>query len=583
MIKKRKLYKGLIMIKSLIFTLLLLVSCNRNTKPKENKINVALNTDISTLDPALSYDTVSAQIVYQIYETLFEYDYLIRPYKLRPLLAQAMPIVEDNGLKYTIKIKPNILYHQSNAFKDRTRTVKSVDFINQIRRIAYTPTKSNGWWLFADKIVGLDEFRKNAKSDFTDFYSYPIEGLQAPDDLTLIIKLKRAYPQLLFALAMAFTTPIPREHIDYYKNDLTQDPIGTGPFYLEKWNRGLGVKLERFNTYHHSTYPENGDRFSYENLLLKDKGKRIPFVDSIQFHVMKEAQTRWLNFQAQKIDFIVLTKDHFSLALDANGELKPEFLEKGIQLQIAPTLTYWWLAFNMQDPLVGKNLNLRRAISYAVNIERYIKIFTNNIALKANSIFPPGVPGYNPSSKLPYSYDVEKAKEYLAKAGYPEGKGLPVIRYDVRGASNISRQMAEFIKSELNKIGIQIDIIINSFPGFLNKARTGQLQFWQGGWAMDYPDAENTLQLLLSSNHAPGPNSTYFSNSKVDNLFEIVAAEKDFDKKKTAMLEIEQIVHDQLPWIMQYYSRNYILYHKHIKNFRQSDLIYNNLKYIRVE
>ena len=571
------------MIKALLFVLVLLASCNEDTNVKKNKINVALSTAVPTLDPAISYDTVSAQVVYQVYETLFEYDYLIRPYKLRPLLAESMPLVEDNGLKYTIKIKSNIQYHDSAAFNQTPRYVKANDFINQIKRIAFAPTKSNGWWLFADKIVGLDEFRKNAKSDFSNFYSYPIEGLTAPDDNTLVIKLKRPYPQLLFALAMSFTTPIPRELISFYKNDLSQEAIGTGPFYLKKWNRGLGVKLQRFSKYHKSTYPEKGDRFSYENQLLKDKGKSIPFVEEIQFHVMKEAQTRWLNFQAKKIDFIILTKDHFSLALDNNGNLKPEFIENGVQLQISPTLTYWWLAFNMNDPIVGKNLNLRKAISHAVNIERYIKIFTNNIALKANSIYPPGVPGYNPSSKLPYSYDVEKAKEYLKKAGFPDGKGLPVIKYDVRGASNISRQMAEFIKSELNKIGIKIEIIINSFPGFLNKARTGQLQFWQGGWAMDYPDAENTLQLLLSVNHAPGPNSSYFADTEVDKLFQIVASTKDFEVKKEAMLKAEEIVHAKLPWIMQYYSRNYILYHKHIKNFRQSDIINNNLKYIRIE
>lgn len=561
---------------------MLTVGCQNKTQ-KENKLNIALSTPVSTIDPAISYDTVSAQVVYQIYETLYEYDYLIRPYRLRPLLAKTMPIVEENGLKYTINLKTNIQYHPSAAFEGKPRFVKAQDFINQMRRLAFQPTKSNGWWLLSEKIVGLDKFRKNAKSDRSDFYSYPIEGLKAPNDHTLIIKLKQPYPQLLYALAMAFTTPLPREVIDYYQNDLSQVAIGTGPFYLIKWNRSLGLKLNRFDNYHKSYYPEKGDRFSYENKLLQDKGKSIPFVDGIQFHIMKEAQTRWLNFQAQKIDFIVLSKDHFSLALDTSGNLKKELKSKGVQLQIAPTLTYWWLAFNMNDSIVGSNINLRKAISHAVDIERYIKIFTNNIALKANSIYPPGVPGYNPSSKLPYSYDPLKAKEYLVKAGYPEGKGLPIIKYDVRGSSNISRQMAEYIQSELGKIGIKIEIIINSFPGFLNKARTGQLQFWQGGWAMDYPDAENTLQLLVSSNHAPGPNSTYFSDTKVDSLFKEVATEKDSEKKKKLMLQIEEIIHKQLPWIMQFYSRNYILMHKHIKNFRQSDLIYNNLKYIRIE
>lgn len=570
---------------SFIFIILvtsLLMSCTKPKTNNKNQLNIALSTAIPEVDPALAYDTVSAQVVYQIYESLYEYDYLVRPYRIRPLLAQSMPIIEDNGTKYTIKIKPNIFYHNNESLAKK-RTVTAYDFTNQIRRIAFPGTRSKGWWIFSDKIVGLDDFRQNAKSDFSDFYTYPIEGLKATNDTTLVIKLKKPYPQLIYALAMAFTAPVPKELINFYKNDLSQVAIGTGPFYLKSWDRGLKLELNRFDQYHESIYPDSGDRLAYENNLLQDKGKKIPFVKTINFFILKEAQTRWLKFQAQEIDLIVLNKDHFSLALDKNGKLKKEFADKGIQLQISPTLTYWWLAFNMQDPLLGNNLYLRKAIAHAIDIDKYIKIFTNNIALKANSIYPPGVPGYNPSSKLPYEYDIEKAKQFLNLAGYPNGQGLAEINYDIRGASTTSRQMGEFIRSELAKVGIKVKIVVNTFQGFLMKANAGELQFWQGGWAMDYPDAENTLQLLLKNNFPPGPNTTYFTNNKVEQLFNIVSTEKEHALKKEAMLEIEKIVHTQLPWIMQYYSRNYILLHKKIKNYRQSDLINNYFKYIKVE
>lgn len=566
----------------IIFFLMLTFSCTKKDSEKKDTLNIALSSAIPEIDPALSYDTVSAQVVYQIYESLYEYDYLIRPYRIKPLLAEGLPIIEDNGKKYTIKIKPNLFYHSTN-FMDKNRFVTAQDFINQIRRIAYPGTKSKGWWLFADKIVGLDEFRSNAKSDFSDFYQYPIEGLQATDEKTLVIKLKRPYPQLIYALAMTFTSPMPKELIDQYKNDFSQNAIGTGPYYLKSWDRDLKLKLHKFDRYHESTYPDSGDRFAFENKLLEDKGKSIPFIENITFHILKEAQTTWLKFQSKQIDYIILNKDHFALALDENGKLKQEFVDQGIQLQISPTLTYWWLAFNMQDPIVGKNLNLRKAIAHAIDIDKYINIFTNNIALKANSIYPPGIPGYNPSNRLPYEYDIEKAKNFLKLAGYPEGKGLPVIQYDIRGASTTARQMGEFISSELAKIGIKINIVVNTFQGFLMKANAGELQFWQGGWAMDYPDAENTVQLLLKNNFPPGPNTSYFTNPEIEKLFEVVSFDKDQIVKKEAMSNIENIVHQNLPWIMQYYSRNYILLHKEIKNFRQSDLINNYIKYIRIQ
>ena len=202
------------MSKLLCFLIIFLVfSCDDSTKLKRKSINVALTTNVSTLDPAVSYDTVSAEVIYQIHETLYEYDYLIRPYHLKPLLAEDLPLIDDNGLKYTIKIKKNIQYHASSAFKGKTRYLKAQDFINQIKRLAFKQTKSNGWWLFDGKIKGLNDFRNAVDSDLKVFFNHQVEGLQAPDDHTLVIQLTKPYPQLLFALAMAFTTPIPEEVI----------------------------------------------------------------------------------------------------------------------------------------------------------------------------------------------------------------------------------------------------------------------------------------------------------------------------------------------------------------------------------
>lgn len=296
---------------------------------------------------------------------------------------------------------------------------------------------------------------------------------------------------------------------------------------------------------------------------------------------MKESQTRWLNFQSKKIDFLVIPKDNYSSAIDPNGHLTDELKKKNIKLHIAPTLTYWWISFNMKDSLLGKNKNLRLAVAHAIDVDKYITVFTNNIGQKANSIYPPGIPGYDPSHQLPYEYNLKKAKEYLAKAGFPDGKGLPEFNYDVRGSSTTNRQQAEFIKADLEKIGFKINVVLNTFPAFLEKARRGQLQIWQDGWAMDYPDAENALQLLYTKNHAPGPNATFYSNPKFDKKFEELRFLEDGVDKRKLMIEMENIVHDDLPWVMQYYARSYILYHDYLRNYRQSDLVYNNMKYLR--
>ena len=341
--------------------------------------------------------------------------------------------------------------------------------------------------------------------------------------------------------------------------------------------------MQRFEHYHESYYPSIGDRLSNDNNLLHDAGKKIPFLQGIVFHVMKEDQTRWLNFQSQKIDLSHIDKDNFQNAVNPDGQLSQSLKNKKIHLQISPSLTYWWLSFNMKDKIVGTNLKLRQAIAHAVDMDRYLSLFTNNIGLKANSIYPPGIFGYDPAHQLPFEYNLEKAKKLLAEAGYPDGKGLPVLRYDVRGASPTNRQQAEYIKSELSKINIRTKVTLNSFPRFLEKVRSGQLQFWQGGWAMDYPDAENSLQLLTTQNHAPGPNSSFYTNAQFDRYFEQLKIIPNNKKKLELMRKMEQIIQQDLPWIMQYYSKNYFLFHEHLKNYRHSDVIYNYMKYLRKE
>lgn len=558
----------------------LLHSCTKNVI-KSDTLVLSLPTDVSTLDPAGCYDTICFVPVAQVYETLFEIEYLKRPYTIRPVIAQGLPEVAPNKLKYTFKIKSGIPYH-TNPSLPEGRKVRAVDFVNAIKRLAFQGTNSRGWWLFENKVKGLNEWRTKVNSDINLFFSEPVAGLSAPDDETLVIELNRPYPQLLWAMSLTFTAPIPEEAIRALQNDFGMTTVGTGPYMVTRYNPAQEVILKKNPQYISSTYPTEGDKIPTDMGLLKDKGAKLPFIENVQMKVIKETQTDWLNFQSKKIDIIHL-KDQFQSAIDPDGKLKPELVKEGVELQASPTLIYWWIGFNMKDPIVGKNLNLRKAIAFGVNIDKFNELFNYNMAKVANSIYPPGIPGYSPNKKLPYSYNFETAKEYLKKAGYPEGKGAPTLFYDIRGTDTRKRQMGEFIQQELNKLGVTVEIRINTFPAFLEKARKGELQFWQANWSLDYPDAENVLQILSSANLPPGNNYYQYSNPAFDKIFNEIKEIEDGPKKTALMEKIEEIVNTDLPWVMQYYSQNYMLHHKRLKNFWYSDIVYNNVKYLKLE
>ena len=192
-------------MKKVIFLLILIYfsSCNKQSAENNSRpaFKLAIKDNITTLDPANAYDVVSSKVLYQSYEQLYEYHYLKRPFSLNPLLAEDMPIISNSGKRYTIKIKKGVPYHGDSSLKEG-RKLKAEDFIHQIKRLAFKPTQSNGWWLFDGKIKGLNLFREKVGNNFKKFFVTPVEGLKAPNDHTLIIDLIEPYPQMIYALSI---------------------------------------------------------------------------------------------------------------------------------------------------------------------------------------------------------------------------------------------------------------------------------------------------------------------------------------------------------------------------------------------
>lgn len=591
LVNKRFLYLGILL------TIIIIVLINSRTKilssffsifpnsHSQQVVNLALNSNIETLDPANAYDLVTGNVVYQIYEPLFEYHYLKRPYTLRPLLAAAMPIVKDGGKTYIIKIKKNIYYHPNPCFKGEKRYLKSQDFVNQIKRLAFAPLKSNGWWSVDGVIKGVNEFRDKVGNDFNKFYTIPISGLKTPDDYTLVIELNEPNLNLSFLLAMAHTSPIPIEAIKYYKNDLSKYEVGTGPFVLKEWTPDKMIKLQKFSDYIYRDefYPSTGSRMANDKNLLSDAGKRIPFIDEIDFYIIKDFRTRWQAFISKQIDLIDnIPNNDIKNVISSPGEPSEELKKMKVKSALSPSLIVWWLAFNMRDEVVGKNHNLRLAIAHAIDIDKYIKLFTNNIGQRANSIYIPGVPGYDPRRQLDFDYNPVLSQKYLKLAGYSAKNPPPTIIFDTRGDDTNNRVSAEFLQSELAKIGINLQIRYNTFIKYLEREREGKLQFWQGGWALDFPDSVNILQLLLTKSFPPGPNVSYYSNKDFDQLFKEVKVMENGAIKLRLLKKMEDLVLADLPWIPTHYERKHILYHNWLKNYYHTDLIYNYLKYVRV-
>lgn len=551
------------------------VNKNKNKKEKQ-EVNVVIFDPIKSFDPAVAFTDDSLKVMGQALETLYQYHYLKRPFEAIPLLASELPEISEDGKTYKIKIKENILYHNHNKDLPQGRTVKAQDFVWQIKRLAFAPVQSNGAWLFEGKIKGFNEFSKFVGNDYEKFLNTDLEGVRALDDHTLEIELVRPEPNLIYFLAMTFTSPVPMELIKRFSNNLDKVLVGSGPFYIEKITP-KGYFMKQFEHFHEEYYPSSGDRYANTEDLLSASKERLPFLERLNFLLFSDEETAWEEFRAGNVDLINVPKKYLNEVANSNSDLMQKFNEDGIQVKHFSKQTTRWFGFNMNDPITGANKNLRLAIAHAIDPEKYVEVITNNTNLKANSIFNPSIPGYRPDHTLKYGFDINKAKDFFQKSGYKPGE--LTLTYSTRGKLKIHFEEAAFMKSSLEKLGINLDIEPLEFSEFLKKGRSGQLQLWTDNWIYDYPDAENLLQLLITRNH-PGINKSGFSNIRVDDLYQQLSQTLDKEKRYNIMYEIENIVEEEIPWVMLMYESTYMVQSSKIKNFRKSFFIRNHFKYI---
>lgn len=566
------------------------------TKTEQNSnltvFHGTLGDDAKSMDPANAYDSVSLDVVPNIYEALYQYAYLSEEYKIVPLLAADMPKYSPDRLTLTIPIKRGVKFHDDDAFKEtkgKGRELKAQDFVYALKRLALPSLQSNGWWVLDGKIAGINAFHdkllKADKAQIATIFEESVEGVQAVDDYTLRLKLVKPYPQLLYVLTMSFTAPVAREVVAAYadeKGNLTERAVGTGPYILKKWDRGQKIVLERNPNYHPEFYPTEASETFRKRGLLTDAGKPLPFIDRIEFQVIKEDQPAWLSFLKGEKDVAGIPKDNFATAVVNQKELSPELNAKGVRLTIEPAVVFYYISFNMKDKLIGSNKLLRQAISSAIDRDKWITIFTNGRGQKMLSALPPGIQDRPAKPELKYDYNVERAKDLLKKAGYPDGKGLPVIRFDMRSADSTARQMGDFFQQQLGAIGVKINVIYNTFPAFLEKQKQGDLQVAYGGWAMDYPDAENVFQLLYGPNKAPGPNETNFDHAEMNQLYQQTAVMESGPKRAALIQRMEEITQEEAPWAYLYYRVDYALSQPWLLNYRFNEIIQNKYKYYRI-
>ncbi len=553
----------------------------------DTAVRLAVIADVKGFDPVISDDLYSNTAASQVYEGLTQYSYLERPFKVVPNLAEALPEVSEDGLVLTFKLKKSVRFMDDPCFKatgGKGRELVAEDFIYSWKRLADPRKHSSGWWIFENRIQGLDDFRNTAQAAEKTDYSVAVSGLQAPDKHTLVVTLTGPYPQFLYVLSMTFASAVPREAVETYDKEFLNHPVGTGPYLVKEWIRNSRIVFERNPNFRKEVYPSVGEPGDKEAGLLDDAGKVVPLTDRVEMHIVVEDQPRWLKLLKGQFDVGGIPKDNYDAAIDKEtNTLKKRLARKGLILakSVEPDATY--TAFNMEDPILGKNALLRRAISLGYNTKRRINLFYNGRAIPAQTPIPPGLFGYDKTRVNPWArYDPEEAKKLLAEAGFPNGEGLPEFVYE-NMADSTSRQFGEMFTREMSRIGIKMKINANTWPEFSQKLRTKRAQIFGVAWSADYPDPENFLQLLYGPNESPSPNSANYKNPEYDKLYEQMKNMPDGPERLAVIDKMVKILWDDCPWIMGVHRQRFALQHSWMRNYKYHAIGKGFYKYYRVD
>ena len=455
-----------------------------------------LGNEPSTLDPARINDVYSRSVAQQLSDGLVRFDQTLA---IAPALAQFWKSSRD-GLTWTFTLRKGARFHHG-------REVTTDDVIYSFTRILDPRLKSGAADLFLD-VLGAQEFR--------DGRAKAVAGLVALDRYTLQVSLKEAQRPFVQVLAVGQAKIVPRDVVEQRGDAFGAHPVGTGPFKLGHWEHGKEIALTANRDYHDG--PPKLSRIVY---------RMFP---GDAFDAM------YGEFRKGALEDTPIPSQDYRAIIGAKTYL---YVKR-------PIFSVRFYGFNTRvKPLDDRRV--RQALIHAIDREGLIEEIFFGRYTPAHGILPPGTLGFNPGLEG-YAFDPGKARELLARAGYPEGRGLPLLTVWSSVKPDTVMREHERIKRYLAAVGVRLDVqYLTDWPTFSRRLSEGTAPIFLYAWFADVPDPENFLPRLFHSKSSR--NFFGYANPIVDGLFARASQESDPQRRVDLYRRAEKLILDDAPVI----------------------------------
>jgi ABC-type transport system substrate-binding protein len=487
--------------------LVLAAACAVGERPRGSGLQYYESADPASLDPALSNDVQSGEVMTLLFDNLVQFD---PDAQLRPGLATRWE-ADATGAVYTFHLRTGARFHDG-------RPIVARDVRASILR-ALDPALRAGrqWPLFP--IKGAREYAAGKARS--------VEGIAVPDDSTVVFTLTEPlniFPKFL-AMPVAALVPTPTPP------GFDQAPVGSGPWKFVSWSHDDAIVLAR-----------NADYWAGP-----------PKADTLTVRIIPEARTQGAEYETGNLSVVEIPF----------GETRRWEMTRPDELQRRPALRDLYIAMNTtRGPL--KDVRVRRALNLATDVATLLRTQMAGRGVRAAGAIPPGIEGYD-STRAPYPWDTAGARRLLAEAGYPHGFKLQLWRSK---RAELAR-VAQSVQQDLGLLGIRVEIIERDAPSVRATVRNGEADLFLGDWYADYPDPENfSYPLFHSSNKGPGGNYAFLSDSALDAMMVRARSTPDTVEKARLAREIDARVFDLAPWIFLWFPADVWAMQPDVKGWR---------------
>ncbi|MDI6824333.1 MAG: glutathione ABC transporter substrate-binding protein [Bacillota bacterium] len=449
--------------------------------PKIKRLVFGLGSEPARLDPQDATDNPSYMATEHIYEKLVDFD---EKMDIHPKLAESWE-VKDEGLTWVFHLKKGVKFHDGTPFDAQA-------------------VKAN-----FDRVLNPDN--KLARHGL---YAPYVDRVEAPDEFTVVFRLKQPFGALLAHLAHSAGGIISPAALEKYGKDIARNPVGTGPFKFKEWAPGDHITLVR-NEEYWGTKPK---------------------LDELVFRPIPEGASRVMALETGEVDVAYPVPATEVERLKGNP---------GLKVVVTPTLRVIYVGIKVtQKPF--DNVKVRQALNYAVDKKAIVDTVLRGLAQVADSPLSPLTWGYSPT--YTYAYDPEKAKQLLQEAGVKPGTRVKL--WTPEGRYLMDRQTAEVVQNNLQAVGLEVDFQKWEWAAYLDeldKKQESPYELFLLGWAPSTGDADWGLRPLLGTDMAD--NNALYSNPGLDKMLADAAAESDRAKRKALYADIQKLIMDEAPWI----------------------------------